>query len=84
MDAMQWDGSLESIRRIMAWANEHPPVYTDDVEPGSLEGEPWVDCVTLEGVPVDVTVHSIEGDQGLSPGDWVVKGPQGEFFARAA
>ena len=69
IEAIQYDGSLESIRAIARWANAYPN-----------EGDPWVDFVSLRGEVIDPMVHTREGLMAIMPGDWVLKGGQDEFY----
>jgi hypothetical protein len=68
IEAMQWDGLIESIRAICEWANV----------PGE---DPNVDYCTVADVVVeDVLCHTLEGPLNVSPDDWIIKGVQGEFY----
>jgi hypothetical protein len=69
IEAMQWNGSAESIRQICQWANAR------------FEDEPNVDYVSChDGTVSDVLVHTLEGEMQVSPGDWIIKGVKGEFY----
>lgn len=68
IEAMQFDGWIRTADPICRWAN-------DGAE------EPWITYVTIRGVEAeDMMVHTLEGDMGVSPGDWVIKGVKGEFY----
>jgi hypothetical protein len=72
VEAMQWDGSRESIDAICRWANDPLLVHGD---------EPVVSYVYQgEDDVQDVIVWTLNGDVGLDPGEWVVRGVQGEFY----
>lgn len=70
-EAMQWDGTNEA--EIVAWAGEKVPV-TDRVwmlhrYPEDPAGSPWA-----------LVVESLYGPSLLAHvGDWIVKGPHGDF-----
>lgn len=68
VEAMQWDGTLDSIKTICRWAN-------DGAE------EPWIDYITKseDEPPSDVMCHTLEGPLNVSPGDWIIQGVQGEY-----
>lgn len=72
IEAMQWDGTVESMRAICAWAN------------APLDGDPNVDYVTsLDGGVVrvdDPLCHTLEGPLTISRGDWIIRGVEGEFY----
>jgi len=70
IEAMQWDGSMESIHAICDWSLS----YTTE------DGEPWVDYVTAGETPQDVQVITLEGHMSVSVGDWIIKGIQDEFY----
>lgn len=69
-EAMQWDGTRSSIEAICRWANDGAD-------------EPWVDYV-FTGVDdvQDVYCHTLEGPLCVSPGDFVIRNVQGEFYPR--
>lgn len=76
IQAMQFDGSIESARAIAAWANAVALERGDDV---------WFDYVTTDGVDVvDPMVHGRDSAYALERGDWVVRAERGDFFACAA
>jgi len=72
IEAVRWDGSLDSIRAICDWAN------------GDRSDEPSVDYLTNEDEgftsPFNVLVHTLEGAMRVTPGDWIIKGVKGEFY----
>lgn len=72
VEAMQWDGTLESIRVICDWTNR------------DRSEDPNVDYLTNADAgftaPFNVLVHTLEGAMQVKPGDWVVQGIKGEFY----
>lgn len=71
IEAIQFDGTYESIRRICDWANSNP----------DPEEDPWVSYVTDSSHAVDdPLVHTLEGEMSIGIGDWVIKGVKGEFY----
>ena len=40
---------------------------------------PAIDCPEIH-ITDCPTIHTLEGDMTCSPGDWVIKGVQGEFY----
>src|SRR3990167_2486754 len=72
IEAMQFDGSVESATAICEWAGH-------DIE----SEEPWIDFVVHDSEPRDahdVQVHTLEGDMLVSVNDWVIRGVKGEFY----
>ena len=69
IEAMLYDGTMKSIETIGDWAKSPP-------------GEDaWISWVTTDGVRVeDPLIHTLEGEMHVSPGDWIIKGVQGEFY----
>ena len=68
IEAMQWDGSVESLRAVCDWAN------------ANLDEDPWVDYVVYNGQVVDPLIHTLEGEMSISMNDWIIKGVKGEFY----
>lgn len=66
--AMRWDGSLESIQAICAWANDPKDV-----------SDPWVSFVIGDGVASEVQCDTVEGIVAVKPGDWIVRNAEREF-----
>lgn len=58
IEAMQFDGSYQSGKAILDWADE------------------TVHRSTLIGL----SIKTLEGVMGVSAGDWVIRGVQGEFY----
>jgi hypothetical protein len=81
IEAGQWDGSRESIDALCRWVNAQP------VPPEALGDAEENDTPTLsytfasEDDVYDVQIWSLEGPHLVSPGDWIIKGVKGEFYA---
>ena len=68
IDAMQWDGSREAIDACCQWVNAGAE-------------EPILDYIFFGSNDVkDVQIATLEGYMSVSPGDWIIKGVQGEFY----
>lgn len=66
VEAMVWDGSLESVQAICDWARGK---LRDD----QAEQDPPVSYLTQDGVEAfDVLVETDDGSATLRPLDWVV------------
>jgi hypothetical protein len=70
VEAMRWDGSLESIRAICEWVNS--PDRDDD---------PTISYLTNNNQPYGVVVWTLEGEMKVAPGDWIIRGVKGEFYS---
>jgi hypothetical protein len=71
IEAMQFDGTRPCIEAICRWANDHR----------LTEEDPWVTYVFTGPDDVqDVLIDTLEGHMAVSPGDFVIKGVQGEFY----
>lgn len=70
VEAMLMTGAKESAFRVSAWCR------------GITSGASW----HRPGAPIvreeewSVTIPTREGDMTASPGDWVIRGIQGEFY----
>lgn len=65
IEAMHYDGTRPSIEAIYRWANDYRQADED----------PWIpDDVQ------DVLIDTLEGHMRADPGDWIIKGVQGEFY----
>ncbi|WP_064442283.1 hypothetical protein [Hoyosella altamirensis] len=69
IEAMQWDGSRASIVAICGWAND----------PAEDEATVEFNYCGADDVH-DVTISTLEGYLHVSPGDYVIRGVQGEFY----
>lgn len=77
IDAIQWNGHADDALHVIAWilgsggnAKYHAPRYVSESRPDEPE---WIELVTLED-------KSDSGGHRVSPGDYVIKGVQGEFY----
>lgn len=68
IEAMQWDGSLESLEEICRWAND-----------GNAD-EPWITYIVVSGQIQDVLIDTLEGHMYVSIDDWIIRGVQGEVY----
>lgn len=67
IEAMQFDGSDESAHEIQDWA-ESCCSFNDLVKAVACKGEDFM------------LVHTLEGTMRAQPGDWIIRGVQGEFY----
>jgi hypothetical protein len=67
IEAIQYDGSMESQRRIVNWSNGVVSGWAGDPAKVGNEGY-YLQVATLEG-----TIRAVVGD-------WIIKGVQGEFY----
>jgi hypothetical protein len=68
--AEQWDGTAEGAAEIITWVRAEGGTarYLDD-------------CVdTLGRQCVRLGIDTLEGTMQAKPGDWVIRGVQGEFY----
>lgn len=71
IEAARFDGSRASIEAICRWANDCRLADED----------PWITYTFTGPDDVhDVLVDTLEGHMSVSPGDYVIKGVQGEFY----
>lgn len=70
--AKQWDGSRASIERIADWMYESLEVTGDvlSVRQTSDDDETF-----------DVQIRTLEGPHHVSPGDYIIRGVEGEYYA---
>ncbi|MBF4602812.1 hypothetical protein [Curtobacterium sp. VKM Ac-2884] len=84
IEAMQWDGRPETAHPMIQWVNgidgatatwtEHVPFQ----QGGYFDGHTYVPRIAerAEGI----YIRTLEGEMHVSPGDWVIRGVQGEFY----
>ncbi|GAB2620219.1 hypothetical protein [Novilysobacter erysipheiresistens] len=75
IEAMQFDGTADSAGAICRWAN------ADDAAKG--HDDPTVSFITRDDQPgkaFDMLIWTLEGDMTASPGDWIIRGVQGEHY----
>ena len=91
IEAEQWDGTASSAGRIIDWALALGGTirYRDHAgAPGCLgahENGPFRycdqrGCDWLE-TGADLAINTLEGTMTASPGDWIIRGVAGEFYA---
>lgn len=69
IEAEHWDGSRPSIEKICRWVNDG-------------QEEPIIDYTFTGADDVDdVQIDTLEGPHHVSPGDWIIRGVAGEFYA---
>lgn len=71
IQAMQWDGSRESIEELCKWVNKD-----------AIETDPFLSYIFINDEDVkDVRIWTLEGDLEVSKDDWIIKGVnKGEFY----
>jgi len=76
VDAMRLDGTPESALNVRLWIEQNGShAHEGTVPPGSYpvdqgpHGDGW-----------HVTIHTLEGRMLACPGDYVIRGVQGEFY----
>jgi hypothetical protein len=72
IEAMQWDGTRASIERLCRWVNDRPCEFDDPTLSYTFTTANDVD---------DVQIWTLEGSHLVSPGDFVIQGVAGEFYA---
>ncbi len=71
IEAVHFDGSPESASAICRWTNDNPK---------DPMNEPSVDYVIQDGLVTNMECATLEGFLHVSPGDWMIKGVNGEFY----
>lgn len=71
IEALQFDGSWQSAKPILDWMEPERPIDRSgarwsDARPGRPEGLLYI--------------NTLEGEMTARPGDWVIRGVQGEFY----
>ena len=66
IEAMQFDGSDNGADEVHEWMGQ-----TSHLQCGA---------VMLEDGQWEVIITTLEGEMHASPGDWIIKGVQGEFY----
>lgn len=72
IEAMQWDGSWDSIVEIRRWAYNHCGDCTLEIVGTGSEEDKYK--------PIYVECHTLEGSLNVSTNDWIIRGVQGEFY----
>lgn len=77
IEAMKWDGAAEGSVPIIEWMLEYEASASfwcdnpDDCSQGE-DGE--------DEYPHTIIIRTLEGNMHAGPGDYVIKGVQGEFY----
>ena len=75
VEAMLWDGEVAHAAAILDWVNSTEATATwtsgHTTNPG-FPDEAWV--------PNGIYIRTLEGTMHVSPGDYVIRGVQGEFY----
>lgn len=72
IEAMQFDGTEECARSIVAWIREPASVGGVGIEYAGTDD--------IGEHPLAVTISTLEGEMRADPGDWIIKGVKGEFY----
>lgn len=67
IEARQWDGSTPSATDLITWI----------LETGSASYRCGEHCCDGEYA---ISIRTLEGSMKASPGDWILRGVQGEFY----
>ena len=70
IEAMCWDGSAESAEQVLAW-----------IDATATNEEPLAEYSDPRDSPAEFAIHTLEGRLTASPGDWIIRGVVGEFYA---
>jgi len=78
IEARQWEGTPEAATPIINWILEHGGTArwheaTETVYDG--EGE-----VLRVELPEIIYIDTLEGTMAAKPGDWIIRGLEGEFY----
>jgi hypothetical protein len=65
IEAMQWTGSIRQHDDIAHWIMDNSELQID----AGVEGDGW-----------HLFINTLEGRMDASPGDWIIRGVQGEFY----
>ena len=94
VEAIQWDGSMKCYTEILDWCTghrldalqrirRHPNAGTPGC-PGLHERGPHRFCDQKNCDWADygstLTIDTLEGQMTALPGDWIIRGVQGEFY----
>jgi hypothetical protein len=69
VEARRWDGTAEAAGPLIDWilTGDHCARYHD-----ANDGVP--------GARTEIAIDTLEGTITASPGDWIIRGAQGEFY----
>ena len=71
IEAVQWTG--ENLAEVLAFTGKHP-----DWDKWFDSFEQYEDYVRVDGSVFKI--KTLEGTMAASPGDWIIKGVNGEFY----
>ena len=71
IEAIRWDGTEECLSVVLAWT-DFDALPDDGIHVG--RGIGYVPALGTLDIP------TLEGTMTASPGDWIIKGVQGEFY----
>ncbi|XTQ92566.1 hypothetical protein ACQR5W_11640 [Xanthomonas sacchari] len=76
IEAKQFTGGAQSATPIIDWILEggHTARWREAAEPVFIEN------VGHNGWPEALAIDTLEGTMDAAPGDWVIRGVQGEFY----
>lgn len=81
IEAMVWTGSRRSIEDAARWVNSQP-VPAEQLGDADEADEPTLSYTFTDADDVnDVQIWTLEGPHLVSPGDWIIRGVKGEFYA---
>ena len=69
IEAMRWDGTAASADAVLGWINAH------------ASGDPVAEYTHPRDSDAEFAIHTLEGRLTASPGDWIIRGVAGEFYA---
>lgn len=84
IEAMLWDGTADGAGPIVDWVldnggtarwHEERLVDTAQIPSGAVISRP-----RRNPVPTHIAIDTLEGTMRTAPGDWVIRGVQGEFY----
>lgn len=91
IEASQWDGTAEGATPIIDWVLDSLGTARYHADgPSSADPEcvntpghhVWRYCPTCayNDQPAHIAIQTLEGVMTASPGDWIIRGVQGEFY----
>lgn len=66
IEAVQYLGATNAME-VCDWINDEG-------------GEAYTNVSGVKGVPTLIEIETLEGTMSAEPGDWVIRGVQGEFY----
>lgn len=93
IEAMHLTGTPSETHAVMSWMEGHdyPFLVGNALEPDALrypgQAEDGDDSRPEQGIYIDpatgdLMIRTLEGDMRAIPGDWIIRGVQGEFYPR--